>query len=269
MLLLFSGEGSQDLGQNIYGHNGLCAPGQWAPGPMAYLAGELFRHLHPTERSFLDEAYFISRKDLITLSGEFDRPQLRGTGLSKYHSKMARTLGFVALCLAAKTELAVIPIFFRDYGRSRSSEPKDYKKVFESIVGEKQGFRQFNIKSGVAMLPCPISEVWLLCALKNNYKACDELENESPHGTNEPDRLKKMLARCLEARAFEISDLPELIQNKTIDHSRIKMPSYDGFSDSLKTAVEICQRGDWRGELPGSLRRYCGEAIKRHKSWFE
>jgi len=269
MLLLFSGEGPQDIGQNMNGHKGLCGPGQWKPGPMAYLAGELFQQLHSTGRGFIADSYFISRDDLKTLNAELNRPALRGTDKSKYHSRMARALGCVAHYLADKTKRTVIPIFFRDYDGSHSRRPEEAKKIFESIVGEKQGFGQLNIKSGVAMLPRPTSEVWLLCALKNNYQSCGRLENESRHGANEPDRLKKMLNRCLEARALGLSDLPEMIQNKTIDHSKIKMPSYDCFSDSLKTAVEICGRGEWRGELPGTLRRYCGEAIERHKSWFE
>lgn len=36
MLILVSGEGSTDIGENNVGVSSICPPGHWEPGPMAY-----------------------------------------------------------------------------------------------------------------------------------------------------------------------------------------------------------------------------------------
>jgi len=107
------------------------------------------------------------------------------------------------------------------------------------------------------MLPCPASEVWLLCAVQEKYQSCDKLETESPHSGNIRDHLKKRLKNCLAAQNKDILDLPKLIQNKEIDCLKIKMPSYNDFSNSLQNAVKICAQGCWCMPLPASIKRAC------------
>ncbi len=82
------------------------------------------------------------------------------------------------------------------------------------------------------MIPKPISEAWLLCALKQNpYQNCKELEHGSG-SRRSPNSLKKKLNNILGQEPTS-EMLSELVMKRKIDHSRIDMPSFNAFKNRL------------------------------------
>jgi hypothetical protein len=86
------------------------------------------------------------------------------------------------------------------------------------------------------MIPKPTSEVWLLCALRENpYQGCAALEGRSgsPHS---PHSLKSELEKRLGHQATR-DDLCDLVTNGKIDHRRIDMPSFNAFRERLEAVL--------------------------------
>ncbi len=84
-------------------------------------------------------------------------------------------------------------VLFKDSDDSSSSGRGLWQDKRESML---KGFTRENFHYGVPMAPRPISEAWLLCALRERYQHCDRLEEESGrrHSTNP---LKKQLEEHL------------------------------------------------------------------------
>lgn len=107
----------------------------------------------------------------------------------------------------------------------------------------KAGFRQVLYHNGVAMLPRPKSEAWLICALKSDPGvACDRLEERSGNDGS-PNSLKRELAEILghESSGQELADL---VHDGTIDPRTIKMSSFEVFKTELRQVVDSVLGGE-------------------------
>jgi len=77
--------------------------------------------------------------------------------------------------------------------------------VYDPLVFE-IGFKIEKFDRGVAMIPKPKSEAWLLCALRNKaYENCQKLEDRSGNDDS-PNSLKKEL----DALGIENSKINEM-----------------------------------------------------------
>ena len=164
--LLVSGEGKTDLGELNYPYND---PANFKKGPMTCLAEKIIKqctgetpHIELVAKTTLTQKAKNSRK--MKLPGKKSRKK---TG---YFYKNAYIFGQIAL---EKGE--DIAILFRDTDGTQSTSPSNWKERAESIH---DGFKDSGFQNGVAMVPKPTSEAWILCCLQN-YKNCDKLEELS------------------------------------------------------------------------------------------
>lgn len=245
MLVLFSGEGITDLGQPNLSQNGVCSPGQWTPGPMAFLAAQIFENIlgYPLIQS---SAYFVSEQVLTEIAKKLKHPTLRGINGSLYHRKGAQALAAIALAMGRRLEQPVTAVFFRDCDGANSTGIHRWKDLCESMIGQHGGFSIIGIHTGVPMLPKPKSEAWLLCALKNHYNTCKNLE-KLPGNDKSPNSVKTQLAEIL--GEYTVEDLCSLVQYSEgselkIDSCRIDMPSYNEFKESFIEAITI-KENEW------------------------
>lgn len=121
----------------------------------------------------------------------------------------------------------VIAILFRDSDGTNSTSKGMWEEKVSSI---ENGFKMEKFTRGVAMVPKPKSEAWLICALKNKpYENCEELEERSGNDKS-PNNLKD------ELDSFNISNdkINEMIQNGQIEIDKIDMPSFKYFSEKIK-----------------------------------
>ncbi|WP_309738531.1 MULTISPECIES: hypothetical protein [unclassified Chamaesiphon] len=88
------------------------------------------------------------------------------------------------------------------------------------------------------MIPIPISEAWVLCALENKYKDCVKLEYESA-SKNSPNSLKKQLENNLGEPETRIL-LNNKIDDGEIDIDRMTdLPNVTAFKDRLNEVLDL------------------------------
>ena len=107
-----------------------------------------------------------------------------------------------------------------------------YMVIDKIIETSLKGFESANFKQGIAMLPKPKSEAWLICALKNSYQNCNNLENESGNDIS-PKSLKKQL----EVYNLSNEQICEKIEKNEIDIEKIKMNSFEKFKSRLEEII--------------------------------
>ena len=242
MILLLSGEGRKDIGQSSRG--GSCWGDEFQPGPMARLIEQLlepclgYELIGEIAEYGRELVYFLDETDLAQKTkqlGKTSKPLLfvlkspLGTSLFR---KIALALGIFAKELEKENNDRVLAVIFRDADKTNSCSPTLWRERFVSI---EQGFKRAAFEGGVAMVPKPKSEAWLLCALRHNYQHCDFLENESGNDDS-PNSLKKQLSAHLDGKDSR-EELNELIEEGEIVAREIKMQSFLAFLESLKSAA--------------------------------
>lgn len=236
MILMLSGEGKTDMGQMVSTDRGM----RFQPGPMAWIVDRLIEKrldYSPIEVClaggegvcFIDESELNKRgkKDPAILPGI-----KRGKGTA-FFVRNANTLGIMAKALQKETGNEVIAVLFRDTDKTNAAASTLWQEKHDSI---QLGFQRAEFSRGVAMLPLPKSEAWLLCALKQNpYQDCEKLE-EASGNDNSPNSLKKQLEKIIgcEASAGEQADW---VRSGRVDPQRIDMPSFNAFRGALNDAV--------------------------------
>ncbi len=221
MHLVLSGEGSSDLGLFCQFNN------EFVAGSMYYIVDKIIDKK-------LDISYYEYKDVLITFIPKVELTKL-AKRLPPYTKKGMKGKGDFITNAIALTKIAkkvakdkedeVIAILFRDSDGTNSTISGMWEKKLEAI---NIGFKIGNFARGVAMIPKPKSEAWLICALKN-YQNCYNLENRSGNDDS-PNSLKK------ELESFKISnsEINEMIKDGRIDIDKINMPSFKKFEDSLK-----------------------------------
>ncbi len=244
MIILLSGEGITDIGATTI-LDRIAMPTEWTPGPMALLIDQIFYkffHYSMIESS----GYFVSESLLTHIAKRISGYKLRGVNTAKFHIKNSYALGMLAIELGLIIGDCVTAIFFRDCDGSQSASNNRYQTIRDSISGKKGGFKIAGMHNGVAMIPNPKSEAWLLCALKENpYTACNKLEEESGNDmSNNP--LKKQLQVRLHFYG-DIHILDCFIQNNIpfIDSERIDMNSFNDFKAELEQVFNIKNHTNW------------------------
>ena len=99
------------------------------------------------------------------------------------------------------------------------------------------GFEIEEVVNGVPMIPKPTSEAWILCALRENYQNCENLENEksSPDSKNPlKDQLEQHRGeQGTRSILNDKIDCGELDINKIVD-----MPSLNVFKERLDEVLD-------------------------------
>jgi len=223
MHLVLSGEGNSDLGLFSQYHN------EFIAGSMYFIVDKII------EREY-DFSCYSCKDSMITFIPKVELTKLTKR-LPPYTGKKGRkgtayfTNNAIALAKISKEKSKelndeVIAILFRDSDGTSSSIKGLWEDKISSI---EMGFKIEKFENGVAMVPKPKSEAWLICALKNKpYKNCHKLEDRSGND-NSPNNLKDEL----DSFGISTDKINEMIQNGQIDIEKINMPSFKYFVDSL------------------------------------
>jgi len=190
---------------------------------------KLYGELGCTDEYNFIEWCYIHKKEIEQSSIKRKRVVLRGKkadrieGINSYILK-----GFYnnseSFAHLAKEQEADIAIFFVD------SDNEAFEVRYRQV---KEGLKKGSFdKTGVPMIPCKISEVWLLCCLEN-YMNCAKLEvlSNDKHSSNYPKTLIERSGKSHQKIA------------ENCDSNKIDMPSFNRFREDFKRAVNACVRG--------------------------
>ena len=239
MYLLLSGEGISDMGRCE--GNEICEPPLFQAGAMAIMVDQLveiaqgyeFSHLDNQSVSYVSEKFLADQKMPVmgknmALRGKKRPPE------TMYYFQNARALATIAKELNSQVNDTVIAVLFRDADGSASAERGNWQDKYDSM---NHGFTVEQYEFGVAMIPNTKSEAWLLCAVKNDYQHCDNLEGIKGNDDS-PNSLKSQLATALNGKTSAI-ELAELVKDKAVDVERIDMNSFNQFRQDLQHAVKL------------------------------
>jgi hypothetical protein len=236
MILMLSGEGKTDMGQMVPTAKGM----RFDPGPMAWIVDRLIEN---RLKYSLIEGYnadsegvsFVAEKELNE-RGKKDPAILPGIKRGKGTALFVRntnTLGLMAKALQKETSTDVIAVLFRDTDSTNSASRRVWQDKYDSM---KCGFQRAGFPHGVAMLPLPKSEAWLLCALKqDSYQRCDALEDASGNDDS-PNSLKNRLNKLIGHDA-DAQEQAEWVRSGKVDPEQIDMPSYNAFRNELNSVL--------------------------------
>jgi len=165
MLLIFSGEGETDFGKS-----------QDSVGPLAKLTDKWIERR--TKYSLIESEMFkiIPKSDLAVRAKGIKPRSTRGKKKkpeTKYFYKNARGLAQLSKAIEEERSTRTITILFRDADTKASGGRGEWQAKWDSII---KGFEDESVQTGVPMVAKPISEAWILCALKYVYQNCSKLE---------------------------------------------------------------------------------------------
>lgn len=250
MIVVLSGEGPSDLGSCVNGQ-GECLTDDFNYGPMTHFVDkELETLLGFSLLEITPERYiFVSKSELIRLTTVKRQNRASMSLLGKkrpetetgYFYLNALILGNRAAELAIEhSDPAVIAVLFRDSDGTRSADLSLWQDKVKSI---RHGFNHSDIgERGVAMVPKPKSESWMLCVLRDGYQHCVRLE-DLPGNDNAPGSAKRQLEAALGGDASTSTQIHRLTQFG-IDTARLasQMPSYETFQRSLADAYHLAKQ---------------------------
>lgn len=235
MLVVLSGEGPTDLGVS-QSANPISEAEDYLPGPLAWMIDHILEaELH---YSIIEShcCVLVSKGEITKRAGKLRSRGKTGISLpgkkkpkeTGYFYRNARALALIAAELSQQKTDEAIAILFRDSDGTASGSRGIWEEKRQSVI---KGFAAENYAKGVAMIPRPKSEAWLLCALRARpYSNCDQLEQRSGND-NSPNSLKDELDRILTSTSRE--SLSALVVNRTIDCDKIRMTSFDTFRADL------------------------------------
>jgi hypothetical protein len=88
------------------------------------------------------------------------------------------------------------------------------------------------------MVPDPISEAWIICALRNPpYANCASIEDESGNDKS-PNALKAQLNGLCGGSHPSAEMQADWVKGGTVDPGRIEMPSFSAFKQALRLAAQ-------------------------------
>lgn len=229
MLLLISGEGPTDMGRL----DGAC----FLPGAMACFVDQWVRDrigyslIEAEQVALIDESRLCKRaKKTKPLSRRGKKTKQE----TRYFYKNARALAQIARLYVKSRDTEVLAILFRDADGTASAGRGQWRDKYASMI---DGFKAEAFGYGVPMIPKPKSEAWILCALREKYRNCACLENESGNDRS-PNALKKQLAEHL-GRSATREALLEKIEKGFLDVRRIEMPSMQAFRQRCDDVLDL------------------------------
>ncbi|MGS3137260.1 hypothetical protein ACB316_03300 [Aeromonas sanarellii] len=244
--LLAFGEGPTDMGRSrnaqAYAHGD-----DLEVGPMLRLAHRLLiRHLPGWNADLFDEQKEQAIPSVLMAKAEMATKTRAGKFklLSKdvkqgylIHSKRGAVLGELAQQTGSLTE-AQLAIYFHDTdGTNR--DPHDPHDLVQAV---NEGFRAAGFAGqGIAMVPQPTSEAWLICSCKPDaYQHCVQLETRLSGNDRSPDRApKQRLGQLLGNPDYHRGDLLPVVN--AIELDRLDMPTFNQCRNDVKQGIhKLC-----------------------------
>lgn len=232
-----TGEGITDMGKCLKGN--ACTGEDLDIGSISLLLLKLITH-HLPERNadFIDVTKPTQHLTLlyhghlgeISIKRKLIRPNKMVQKGFAEHAQRAAALAHYALSNQHK-----MAAYFHDTDGTRSDSPQRREHLKEAI---EYGFRAAGLNEcGLTLLPKPKSEVWFICAVKEDaYQHCHQLEDSLSGNDRSPKHApKKVLGKYLKNADYNSQDLNSLIEK--IDVTRIDMPSFNELREQVKTAI--------------------------------
>ncbi len=226
MYFLLTGEGNTDIGYSDDKPGILLAA-------LSALASEV------TDEDFNNCYHIVSRPDLVALCRDIPhtpKSMLSRGAKKKFSGLIAIQRQAQALGKMARETEDTGAVFFHDcdYTHSQVSDSHEY---YEELVRTVEaGFYQNDkYRNGVAMIPKPRSESWLLAHYQpNQYRNGAEFEELSANDASDKSG-KKMLADFFHCKVNEIYDH---INADDINWSKIDCPSFILFKHRFQHVVQ-------------------------------
>lgn len=240
MYFLLSGEGTSDIGACADGAD-VCDGAGFRHGPMALFVDRIVQarhHYSPREAMCCG---FVSERALGDRASELE-PARKGLRLpgkkrekeTRYFFNNARLLARIAIEMGRSKNDEIVAVLFRDADGTASAGRGIWDEKHRSML---DGFAEEGLPRGVAMIPKPKSEAWILCALRPDpYQGCEALEARSGNDDS-PHSLKGELRDILGEDAPVTERLLVRIEDGTIDPLRIDMPSFRAFRERLEAVI--------------------------------
>ena len=244
--LLAFGEGPTDMGRSrnaqAYVHGD-----DLEVGPMLRLAHRLLgRHLPDWNTDLFDlqqehaiPSVLVAKAEMATKTraGKFKLLSKEVKQGYLIHSKRAAVLGELAQQSGSLTE-AQLAIYFHDTdGTNR--DPHDPHDLVQAV---NEGFRAAGFAGqGVAMVPQPTSEAWLICSCKPDaYQHCAQLETQLSGNDRSPARAPKLvLGHHLRNTDYHRGDLLPVVNAIALD--RLDMPTFNQCRNDVKQGIhKLC-----------------------------
>jgi hypothetical protein len=227
MHLVLSGEGSSDVGSDLENI-----------GPITKLVDRLIerrlgyslvdKDLKLKALTLFSKAELVDHASRMPPRSRVGKNQPRET---RYFYNNARALALLAREIEAED---LIVVLFRDGDGTAKSNRQEWEQKLQSML---KGFAVEGLTTGVPILPKPKSEAWWLCALRDNYQNCQQLEDESGNDAS-PNSLKSQIEAkdCLGEPATRLL-INDKIDRGEIDIDRIDMDSMNKFKQRLNEVL--------------------------------
>ena len=233
MLVLISGEGLTDVG--VYD------AGRFLVGPMAFFVDQWLERRIGYSLLEFKMFKFIPKSELKQRCKSlkpFSRRGKKTAAETRFFFNNARAMAQIAIECKQSENVDILAILFRDSDDAASCGRGLWHEKHQSML---DGFTREKFLYGVPMVPRPISEAWLLCALRERYQHCDRLENESGRcGTANP--LKKQLEAFLGKPATR-DLLVGKIKHGDLSIHNITMPSMMAFKNRCDEVLNLLRIG--------------------------
>jgi len=205
--IILSGEGNSDIGEHD------TKTKSFIPGPITLLTINILNYFHKYDI----KCHFINRMQLkrypMTLKGRKKKEKVQATG--KGHSNLAYKLACIA-----KIKKYQIAILMRDASK------QEYQTVYNEIMG---GFHTAMYQNGVAAIPVPESEAWIVsCLSPEESKRIEELKID----------MKKLLDQKLSDKNIENNKETwrEIASSCIIN--KVESPSFNRYRNDLEKVAE-------------------------------
>lgn len=248
--IYLTGEGASDLGQchqyNL--HDGkACDSAGFNLGPMTELLVKQLRLVNDDKRTWIADMLESIDTHAINFI-YFSRGALsafaKGTALKNYNRPSARTpkglaadaMHSYALGVIAKQNEACLAVIFHDVDGTRSERSLNARRYDELRQAFHAGFEAAEYNHGVAMVPKPKSEAWLICAVDGYVNGAVLEESLSGNDRSPQNAAKVVLVEKIGEEATTEKQA-EIVIHQVDANSLRCMPSYNDFADDLTRAV--------------------------------
>ena len=245
--IVMTGEGPTDMG-TCNNSQAICTDGQLDVGPVARLMFRTIQQYLPNWNiDNLEQDNIAPHLTLIDEMWLKSKCKEKKRGLIRPSKAVAKGMIVHAQRAQVLAEYAQsndhqMAAYFHDTDGTRSQlddMPDRQEKLTQAINA---GFLAAKFENqGLALVPKPTSEAWLICGLKESpYQHCESLETDLSGNDNSPNRAPKVvLGEILGNPSYTRSDLNDLVDQ--LDTVKIDMPSFNMLCQQIQTAIQaIC-----------------------------
>jgi hypothetical protein len=223
MHLVMSGEGASDVGSDLENI-----------GPITKLVDRAIEKRLKYSLIEYQALTLFSKAELAAHAKQMKPRSRKGKkqpSETRYFYNNARALALLAGELNVEDRVVVL---FRDGDGTATSTRQEWAQKLRSML---DGFAVEGLTTGVPILPKPKSEAWWLCALRDDYQNCQQLEDESGNDAS-PNSLKSQIEAYLGEPATRLL-LNDKIDAGAIDIDRIDMDSLNKFKKRLNEVLDL------------------------------